>query len=343
MRRSELLFQEAQAQEAAPQSSFVAIFHRITEILNTPLIQQEGQFKVSIMSILMLVLVLFIAMLVSRYARRFLQKRVMPRFHHLDRGLQFTLLRILHYVIMLFATLWAIKLGFSVDLTGIAVILGFLSVGIGFGLQYVAADLASGFILLFERPMRVGDRIRLDDSIEGRVENISLRSTIIITNENMAVIVPNSKLVQNRFINYSYSNKAVRINIPVGVAYGSDLPKVSKALVEAAKCVKEVLPAPAPRPHFKAFGDSSLDFEIRVWINEPHKHPQIRSKINYQIDRLFREYEIEIPFPQRDLHLRSGSVKLAPYESDLKGIEAMLDEEDEEEISSPEPVSNPRG
>jgi small-conductance mechanosensitive channel len=340
----ELLFlQEAQAQEAPAQSSFTVIFRRVTEILNTPLIQQEGQFKISIMSLLMLILILFIAAVVSRYTRRFLQKRVMPKFHHLDRGLQFTLLRILHYVIMLFATLWAIKLGFSVDLTGIAVILGFLSVGIGFGLQYVAADLASGFILLFERPMRVGDRIKLDDSIEGRVENISLRSTIIITNENMAVIVPNSKLVQNRFINYSYNNKAIRINIPVGVAYGSDLQKVSKALVEAARCVKDVLPKPPPQPHFKGFGDSSLDFEIRVWIIEPHKHPQIRSKVNYQIDRLFREYEIEIPFPTRDLNLRSGAVKFAQNGSDAHGIEAVSDEEiEEEEVSSPKGVSEPR-
>ncbi|HEX8088127.1 MAG TPA: hypothetical protein VF762_04700, partial [Blastocatellia bacterium] len=136
-----MLFQEAQAQEAPQQSSFVAIFKRMLDVLNHDFVNQP-QFKVSIMSLLMLVLVLFIATIVSHYTRRFLQKRVMPRFHHLDRGLQFTLLRILHYLIMLFATLWAIKLGFSVDLTGIAVILGFLSVGVGFGLQYVAADLA---------------------------------------------------------------------------------------------------------------------------------------------------------------------------------------------------------
>lgn len=336
-----MLFQGAQAQEAPSQSSFTVIFNRITGILNTPLIEQQGQFKITIMSLLMLVLILFLASVVSRYTRRFLQKRVLPRFHHLDRGIQYTLLRIFHYMIMILATLWAVKLGFSVDLTGIAVILGFLSVGIGFGLQYAAADLASGFILLFERPMRVGDRIKLDDSIEGRVEKINLRSTIIITNENMAVIVPNSKMVQNRFINYSYSNQAVRINIPVGVAYGSDLQTVSKALVEAAKCVKEVLPTPAPRPHFKGFGDSSLDFEIRVWISEPHKHPQIRSKINYQIYRLFREYNIEIPFPQRDLNLRSGSVKLSQNGADSIAIDAILGEEIEEEASSPNAVSNP--
>jgi small-conductance mechanosensitive channel len=157
----------------------------------------------------------------------------------------------------------------------------------------------------------------------------------------MAVIVPNSKLVQNRFINYSYSNKPVRLNIPVGVAYGSDLQKVSKALVEAAKCVKEVLPSPAPRPHFKSFGDSSLDFEVRVWISEPHKHPQIRSKINYQIDRLFREYEIEIPFPTRDLNLRSGRVKLAQNGSDLSAIEAIIDGDEEEELNNTEAVGDP--
>ncbi|HSO75631.1 MAG TPA: mechanosensitive ion channel domain-containing protein, partial [Blastocatellia bacterium] len=164
--------------------------------------------------------------------------------------------------------------------------------------------------LLFERPIRVGDRLRLKEGIEGRVEKISLRSTIITTNENMAVIVPNSKLLQNELINYSYPTQKVRLNIPVGVAYGSDLDKVSEALLDAARSVEEVLSAPDPRVHFSGFGDSCLNLEIRVWINEPHRHPQIRSKINFAIDRVFRECNIEIPFPQRELRVRSDSRKI---------------------------------
>jgi small-conductance mechanosensitive channel len=278
------------------------VLARVIRILNYPFVNQT-EFRVSILSLLLLALVILVAAVVSRYVRRFLDKRVLPMVH-IEAGLRYTLLRLVHYVVILLGVLYGLKIGFSVDLTSVAVILGFLSVGIGFGLQYIASDIVSGFILLFERPIRIGDRLRLKDGIEGRVENISLRSTTILTNENMAVIVPNSKLVQNEFVNYSHPTQKVRLNIPVGVAYGSDLDEVSKALIEAARSVEEVLASPDPKVHFAAFGDSALNLEIRVWINVPHKHPQIRSTITFAIDRVFRERNIEIPFPQRDVHLR---------------------------------------
>ena len=290
-----------QVQATAP-SVGETLFERVIRYLNYPLIQQEGAFKLSIISLVLLVLVICVAAVISRYIRRFLQKRVLPKFH-IELGLQYTLLRLVHYLIITLGVLYALKIGFSVDLTSVAVILGFLSVGIGFGLQYIAADMASGFILLFERPVRVNDRVRLEDGIEGRVDKISLRSTVIVTNENMTVIIPNSKLVQNKLVNFSRGLN-VRLNIPIGVAYGSDLAKVSEALLEAASSVEDVLRAPSPRVHFAGFGESSLDFEIRVWINEPHKHPQIRSNVNFAIERLFRQHNIEIPFPQRDVRLR---------------------------------------
>lgn len=312
-----------QDQAAAPAVG-ETLFQRILRYLNTPFIEQQGSFKLSILSLILLVLVICIAALVSRYARRFLQKRVLSRIH-MDPGLQYTLLRLVHYLIITLGVLYALKIGFSVDLTSVAVILGVLSLGIGFGLQYLAADIASGFILLFERPVRVDDRVRLEDGIEGRVEHISLRSTIIVTNENMAVIMPNSKLVQNKLVNYSRGTN-VRLNVPVGVAYGSDLAQVSEALLEAAGSVEQVLKEPAPRVHFSGFGDSSLDFEIRVWINEPHNHPQIRSKVNFAIDDSFRKHNIEIPFPRRDLYLRSPSVKIARDESGDTTLEKTADE-----------------
>jgi len=289
------------------------LFERILRYLNTPFIKQEGTFKVSIISLVLLILIVFIATLVSRYTRRFLRKRVLPRFH-IEIGLQYTLLRLVHYVIIALGVLYAIKIGFSVDLTSVAVILGFLSVGIGFGLQYAASDIASGFILLFERPIRIGDWLSLEGGVEGRVESISLRSTVLVTNENLAVILPNSKLVQNKFINYSYGTQNVRLNIPIGVAYGSDLGTVKTALLEAARSVKEVLSDPAPIVHFSSFGDSALNLQIRVWINEPRNHTTIGSKINFAIDEAFRKYNIEIPFPQRDIRIRrdpavAGEVK----------------------------------
>lgn len=306
-----------QDQAAAPAVG-ETLFERILRYLNTPFIEQQGSFKVSILSLILLFVVICIAALVSRYFRRFLQKRVLGKMH-IELGLQYTMLRLAHYLIITFGVLYAFKIGFSVDLTSVAVIIGFLSLGIGFGLQYLAADIASGFILLFERPVRVNDRVKLDDGIEGRVAHISLRSTIIVTNENMTVIIPNSKLVQNKLVNFSRGTN-VRLNIPVGVAYGSDLQRVTEALEEAASSVDQVLKEPAPRAHFSGFGDSSLDFEIRVWINEPHNHPQIRSKVNFAIDESFRRHNIEIPFPQRDLRLRSASFKI---ERDELGITAL--------------------
>jgi small-conductance mechanosensitive channel len=283
--------------------------------LNTPFIRQEGTFKVSIISLVLLFVIIFIATLVSRYTRRFLRKRVLPRFH-IEIGLQYTLLRLVHYVIIALGVLYAIKIGFSVDLTSVAVILGFLSVGIGFGLQYAASDIASGFILLFERPIRIGDWLSLDGGVEGRVESISLRSTVVVTNENLAVIMPNSKLVQNKFINYSYGTQNVRLNIPIGVAYGSDLETVKTALIEAARSVKEVLSDPAPIVHFSGFGDSALNLQIRVWIDEPRNHTTIGSKINFAIDEAFRKYNIEIPFPQRDIHIRRDPAVAAEAKSE---------------------------
>jgi len=307
-----------QDQATAP-SVGETLFERIIRYLNYPLIQQQGAFRVSIISLVLLLLVICIAAVISRFVRRFLQDRLLPRFH-IDLGLQYTLLRLVHYLIITLGVLYALKIGFSVDLTSVAVIIGFLSVGIGFGLQYIAADMASGFILLFERPVRVNDRVRLEDGIEGRVDRISLRSTVVVTNENMTVIIPNSKLVQNKLVNFSRGLN-VRLNIPVGVAYGSDLAKVSEALLEAANSVEEVLTTPEARVHFAGFGESSLDFEVRVWINEPHKHPQIRSNVNFAIENAFRKNNIEIPFPQRDIHIRSESVEGSERASSAKSSE----------------------
>ena len=296
------------------------LLERVVRYLNYPFVNQK-EFRVSILSILLLILIILIATLISRYTRRFLQKRVLPKFH-IEIGLQYTLLRLVHYLIIALGVLYAMKIGFSVDLTSIAVIVGFLSVGIGFGLQYVAADIASGFILLFERPIRIGDWVRLSDDMEGRVETISLRSTVIITNENLAVIVPNSKLVQNKFVNYSYGAPVVRLNIPIGVAYGSDLEEVSIALLEAARSVDGVLNNPEPQVHFSGFGDSSIDLQIRVWIDKPRDHTTITSDVNFAVERAFREHNIEIPFPQRDLHLRTDSLRIAHDDSGFTKVEA---------------------
>lgn len=298
-------------QDEIPIQSFGdTVISRIIKFLNYPFVQQK-EVQVSVLSLLLLVLIILIATLVSRYVRRFLKARILPRFH-IESGLQFTLLRLVHYLIIALGFLYAMKIGFSVDLTSIAVIVGFLSVGIGFGLQYVAADIASGFILLFERPVRIGDWLELEGGTEGRVQNISLRSTVVVTNENMAVILPNSKLIQNKFVNYSYGSGLVRLNIPIGVAEESDLDKVSEALLEAAHSVEQVLSEPAPRVHFASHGDSSFNLQIRVWINEPRDHSVIQSHVFFAIERAFQKYGVQSATLKREIHFANSPSSSLP-------------------------------
>ena len=267
-----------------------------------------GNIEVSITSLLEGLVILAVAFMLSRTLSRLLQRRIAKRAY-LDPGLQYTLGRLTQYVIITIGILLALSVGVSLNLTSIAVIFTALSVGIGFGLQYIAADIASGFILLFERPVRVGDRITIGKE-EGDVQSINLRTTVMTTNDRVSVIVPNSKLVREHLINWSYGDPRARIAIPVGVAYGSDVELVTRTLMEATEGVDNVLRDPPPKVQFLSFGDWSLDFRLLVWTNRPRLHTQIRSDINYRIDRLFRQNGIEIPFPQTELRLREGALHL---------------------------------
>lgn len=323
-------------QETQPSTLSETIIEKILYYLNYPFIKQD-QFKVSIISLLLLALVITIAAIVSRYARIVLQKRIFPRFH-IDLSLQYTLLKIFHYLILVIGTIYGLKFGFALDLTSVAVIIGFLSVGIGFGLQYIAADIASGFILLFERPVRVGDYLKLPH-VEGRVDNIGLRSTRIMTNDSVIVIVPNATLIRNEIINWSYINR-VRIKIPIGVAYGSDVQKVTEALIAAGGSIEEVLDDPPPKVYLKAFGESSIDFELLVWINKPDNNLQIRGDINYQIDRFFRQHRIAIPFPQRELHLHPDILKAAQGRFEIDDVEMPIGAQPENQTNRPDSVKH---
>ena len=265
-----------------------------------------GSVRVSVTSVVEGLLVLVATVFLSRILTRLLQRRIAKRAY-LDPGLQYTLGRLTQYVIFILGVLLAIKIASpTIDLTSIAVIFTALSVGIGFGLQYIAADIASGFILLFERPVRVGDRITIGED-EGDVQSINLRTTVVATNDRVSIIVPNSRLVSQRLINWSYGDPRARIAIPIGVATDSDIELVTQTLLRAAEDVDNVLPDPPPKVQFLKFGDWSLDFRLLVWTNRPRLHTQIRSDINYRIEKLFREAHIEIPFPQTELRLRDGA------------------------------------
>ena len=293
--RTILLFQELQSISAR---AWYYLNHKFT----------IGNIEVSVTTLIEAVLIFAIALVLSRTLSSVLQRRIAKRAY-LDPGLRYTLGRLTQYVIIALGLLLALKAGFSLDLTSIAVLFTALSVGIGFGLQYLAADIASGFILLFERPVRVGDRITIGED-EGDVQSINLRTTVVATNDRISIIVPNSKLVSQRLINWSYGDPRARIAIPVGVAYNSDIDLVTRTLLQATEEVDNVLRDPSPKVQFLKFGDWSLDFRLLVWTNRPRLHTQIRSDINYRIEKLFREAGIEIPFPQTELRLREGAPHL---------------------------------
>jgi potassium efflux system protein len=288
-----------------------SIFRRIWSYANHPF--TLGNIRVSLTSLLLGIIVIILTVILSRTVTALLDRRMAKRTH-IDPGLRYTIARLARYFVVTVGTLIALRQAFALDLTSIAVLFTALSVGIGFGLQYIAADIASGFILLFERPIRVGDRITIGDD-EGDVQSINLRTTLVTTNDRIAIIVPNSRLVTQRVINWSYGDPRARISIPVGVAYNSDVKLVTETLLLAAKDAENVLSDPPPKVQFLKFGDYSLDFRLLVWTRQPSRHPQIKSDINYRIERLFRERGIELPYPTQQFLLKAP--ELARLRDDL--------------------------
>jgi small-conductance mechanosensitive channel len=254
--------------------------------------------KVSVARLAIGIALLVLALFLSGRFSALLDRRIAKR-KYIDAGLRYTIARLIRYLLTTITILAVLKGAFELDLTSLAIVFTALSVGIGFGLQYIAADIASGFILLFERPVRVGDRITIGED-EGDVQSIKLRTTLIYTNDRIAIIVPNSRLVSQRVINWSYGDPRARIPIPIGVAVSSDVNLVTETLLLAAKDVELVLTDPAPKVQFLKFGDYSLDFRLLVWTRQPSRHRQIKSDINYRIEKLFRERHIEIPYPTQE-------------------------------------------
>ena len=261
-----------------------------------------GRITVSISGVITAVAIILVTIFLARWTSALLERRIANR-RHIDPGLRYTICRLVKYLVITIGVFVALRQAFGLDLTSIAVVFTALSVGIGFGLQYIAADIASGFILLFERPIRIGDRITIGDD-EGDVKSINLRTTVVTTNDHIAIIVPNSKLVSQRVINWSYGDPRARIAIPIGVADDSDIQLVRDTLIEAARGVPNVLTEPQPQVQLMKFGDYSLDFRLLIWTNQPRRHMQLRSDINYRIAELFRERSIRIPYPTQEFLLK---------------------------------------
>ena len=236
-------------------------------------------------------------------AIRFFFREELFRHFHMSRGLPELVASIIYYLMMFFFVLAAVKAG-GIELNKFTVLTGAFGVGIGFGLQNIINNFVSGLILQFERPIHVDDVLEVDTHT-GRVTRIGIRSSTIQTFQGAEVIIPNATLISGKVINWTLSESQRRRELPVGVAYGSDPNLVLKILREAASKHELVLSKPEPMAYFKGFGDSSLDFELHFWVMQENNGLLITSEVALSAMQALADSGIEIPFPQRDLHLRS--------------------------------------
>lgn len=258
-----------------------------------------------LLTISIFIFVLFIA---AEWIRRVLVNRVLRRYS-LEMGTRQSVGKIVKYILII-AGLFSILQTNGIDLSAFGILAGALGVGIGFGLQNITNNFISGLIILFEQPIKVGDRIEVGE-ISGDVVSISARSTTVITNDNISVIIPNSRFIDSQVINWSNNERKVRFNFPVGVSYKEDPEKVKDVLMAVAMAHSSVLQNPGPDVLFDEFDDSSLNFTLRVWtIDYINKPKVLKSELYFEIFKRFKAENIEIPFPQRDIHIISGAEKL---------------------------------
>ena len=226
----------------------------------------------------------------------------------LDLGVRVAMGTIFRYVLMVIGFIIIVQY-LGVDLSVLTIIAGALGVGVGFGLQNITNNFVSGIIILFERPIKVGDRIEVGN-VSGDVIRISMRSTTIITNDNISIIVPNSEFISSKVINWSHTDRNVRFNFPIGVSYNSDPEKVREILLKVAEENEGVLKNPVPDVLLDEYGDSSINFTLRVWTSDYITRPYVlKSQLYYSTFKKFKESGIEIPFPQRDIHVKNDSFK----------------------------------
>lgn len=280
-----------------------------------------GDDVITLPSILLSILILFAFNAFAKVLRRILKNRVLSRFR-IQASTQYLVLKMAHYAIMALAILIVLgTLGF--DLSSITVIAGLLSVGIGFGLQNLASNFVSGLILMFEAPIKLGDWVQLED-LEGEVMAINLRSTGIETLDGLYILVPNQDLITSRVINGSKGPPHIRIHTPIGVSYDADMKVVRDTLIEVGKAHEKVLSTPEVQVWLIGFGDSSVDFDLLTWINNPRNEARVRADLYYDAWWALKKAGIEIPFPQRDLHIRSTEVELF---QDASSMEHGLEED----------------
>jgi potassium-dependent mechanosensitive channel len=268
-----------------------------------------GAVTISMGDLLAFALTLAAAWLISRLLRFVLEEDVFPRLS-MGRGVAYATSSTLHYALLFAAFLLAVAAA-GIDLNRFTLLAGAFGVGLGFGLQAIVNNFVSGLILLYERPIQVGDTIEVG-LLTGEVRRIGIRSSTVRTWQGAEVIVPNASLITDSVVNWTLSDRQRRLEIPVGVAYGTDPERVIRLLTDVARANPEILDEPAPVALFIGFGESSLDFELRAWTARFERGLVTKSDLTVAAYAALREAGIEIPFPQRDLHLRSVTPAAVP-------------------------------
>lgn len=280
-----------------------AFLKNVDGVLKTPLLTLGGS-SVTPGDVLQFVAMLLLVFLADRIFRRLVLRRALTRMP-LSPSSRFGIERLTSYVILTLGFCLALKAS-GVNLSSLALIAGGLGVGLGLGLQNIFGNFVSGIVILIGRPIAIGDRVDVG-GVAGQVVEIRLRSTVVVTNDNIAIIVPNSKFISESVTNWNYGDPKVRFRFPFGVAYGTDTARLQEITRRVALAEPGVLAEPEPYLIFVEFGESSLNFELAVWtVSMAHAPMILRSRLNYALDAAFREAGIEVPFPQRDIHIRTA-------------------------------------
>jgi len=260
-----------------------------------------GSARITLLASIKLILSIGILLLVSMWLSRAIENRVM-RSKHFDPGMRLALAKVSKFFLLTLAILVALNT-VGIDLTALTVFGGALGVGLGFGLQRIASNLVSGFILIFDRSIKPGDVITIGQSF-GWVQAMYARYIVVRNREGVETLIPNENLITSEVINWSFTDRQVRIKIPVQISYNDDPELAMKLMLDASHANKRVIEDPEPACRLIAFADSGIQLELRVWINDPEQGiAGVRSDINLAIWRAFKEHKITIPYPQRDVHI----------------------------------------
>lgn len=272
---------------------------QVVKLFNSPLLD-AGRNKISLGFLVVLIVLSVAIFFISHWLSEWFKISVLKSLQ-VERGAQETITRIISYSLALIGLMILLQTA-GIDLSSLTVVAGVLGIGIGFGLQNLASNFISGLAILIEQPIKVGDFIEVD-GLSGTVEKISIRSTVVRTNDSQFVIVPNNRFIERNVINWSYQSPESRLHLPVGVAYGSNTGQVTEALLNVARKDSRILLYPPPSVWFRGFGDNAYQFELLVWINRPQDAEPIKSALNFLIEQELHRQGIEIPFPQRDIYL----------------------------------------